>query len=92
MGLQRKLRKMKIGFVAMKKETLYTSLCKLKQRGDFEECKDVVCSVPCLKCDLRCLGETGQHFCERRKQCERDIKNRKSSKSFYDHSRRNKRH
>ena len=62
-GLQRKLRKVKIGFVAMKKETMYTNLCKLKQSVDFEECKDVVYSIPCMKCDLRYLGETGPHFC-----------------------------
>ena len=91
-GLQRKLRKLKVGFVAMKKETIYTNLCKLKQRVDFEECKDVVYSVPCVKCDLRYLGETGQHFCERRKQHERDIKNRKSSNGLYEHGRRNKGH
>ena len=76
----------------MKKETIYTNLCKLKQRVDFEECKDVVYSVPCVKCDLRYLGETGQHFCERRKQHERDIKNRKSSNGLYEHGRRNKGH
>ena len=66
----------------MKKETMYTNLCKLKQRVDFEECKDVVYSVPCMKCDVRYLGETGQHFCERRKQHEMDIKNRKAFLAF----------
>ena len=91
-GLQRKLRKVKIGFVAMKKETIYSNLCKLKQTVDFEDCKDVVYSVPCMKCDLRYLGETGQHFCERKKQHERDIKNRKGSNGFYEHSRKNEGH
>ena len=57
---------MKIGFVAMNKETMYTNFCKLKQSVDFEECKDAVYSVPCMKCDLKYLGETGQHFCKTR--------------------------
>ena len=51
----------------------------------FEEVKDVVYSVPCGGCGLRYLGETGQHFCERR-QHERDISNKKTSNVFYDHS------
>ena len=86
-GLQRKLRKVNIGFVPKRGETLYTGLCKLKQKVCFEDCKDVVSSVPCAECGLRCLGETGQHFCERRKQHERDIKNRKTTNGFYEHSR-----
>ena len=28
---------------------------------------DVNYSVPCEKCGVRCIGETGQHFCQRRK-------------------------
>ena len=65
---------------------------KLKQRVDFEECKDVVHSVPCMKCDLRYLGETGQHFCERMKQHERDVRNKKSTSGIYDHLRNNEGH
>ena len=53
----------------------------------FEDCKDVVYYVPCAGCGLRYLGETGQHFFERRKQHERDIKNRKTTNGFYEHSR-----
>ena len=77
-GLQRKLRKVNIGFVPKTGETLYTSLCKLKQKIGFEEVKDVVYSVPCGGCGLRYLGETGQHCCERRRQHERDISNKKT--------------
>ena len=46
-GLQQKLRKVNIGFVPKRGETLYTSLCKLKKKIGFEEVKDVVYSVPC---------------------------------------------
>ena len=46
-GLQRKLRKVNIGFVPKRERgTLYTSLCKLKQKMGFVDCKDVVYSVP----------------------------------------------
>ena len=65
-GLQSKLQKVKIGFVAMKKARILTNLCKLNQRLDFKECKDVVYYVPCMKCDLRHVEEMGQHFRERR--------------------------
>ena len=39
-----------------------------------------------MGCDVRYLGETGQHFCERRKQHERDIRNKKMTNVFYGHS------
>ena len=42
--------------------------------------------VPCGGCGLRYLGETGQHFCERRRYHERDINNKKTSNGFYVHS------
>ena len=76
-SLQRKLRKVQIGFVPKKRETLYTQLCKLKQKVNFEDCKDVVYTVPLVKCGLRYMGETGQHFNDRRKQHERDVRNKK---------------
>ena len=91
-SLQRKLRKVQIGFVPKKRETLYTQLCKLKQKVNFEDCKDVVYSVPCVKCGLRYMGETGQHFNDRRKQHERDVRNKKSTSGLYMHSKRGEGH
>ena len=41
-GLQRKLRKLNIGVVPKKGETLYSHLCKLKQKKEKDESKDVV--------------------------------------------------
>ena len=46
-GLQRKLRRLQVGLVPKTGETLYSNLCKLKQRTEREECKNVVYSVPC---------------------------------------------
>jgi len=46
----------------------------------------VVYSVPCVKCGLRYLGKTGQHFCDRKKQHKRDVKNKKSISGLYMHS------
>ena len=73
MSVQRKLRKVQIQFVPTKQETLHTHLCKLKQKLNFEDCKDVVYLVPSVKCGLRYVGETGQYFNDRTKQNKRDI-------------------
>ena len=47
-GLQRKLRKLKIGVVPKKGETLYSHLCKQKKEKD--ESKDAVYSIRCDTC------------------------------------------
>ena len=91
-GLQRRLRRLNIGFVPKRRETLYTNLCKMKTKVDFDDCKDVVYSIPCRECGLRYIGETGQHFCDRVGQHKRDMKNGKMSNGFYAHMRRNKGH
>ena len=48
-GLQRRLRKLNIGFVPKRRLTIYINLCKLKQKVEFEDCKDVIYSVPCMQ-------------------------------------------
>ena len=64
-GLQRKLRRLQVGLVQKTGESLYSNLCKLKQRTEREECKNVVYSVPCGDCGIRYIGETGHHFVTR---------------------------
>ena len=91
-GLQRKLRRLQVGLVPKTGETLYSNLCKLKQRSEREEIKNVVYSVPCGDCGVRYIGETGQQFSERRSQHQRDVKNRKKTNGFYCHIRENKGH
>ena len=85
---------MNIGFVLKRGGTIHTNLCKLKQNVEFEDCKDVIniYSVPCKKCGVRYIGETGQHFCQRREQHKGDIRNKKESNGFYSHLKRNKGH
>ena len=46
-GLQRKLRRLQIGLVPKRQGTIYSNLCKLKQKADWVECKDVIYSIPC---------------------------------------------
>ena len=82
-GLQRKLRKFSIGFVPKKGETLYSKLCKIKHRSDPEKRKNVVYAIECETCGDHFIGETGRHFCERRKQHERDVRNKKSTSGIY---------
>ena len=91
-GLQRRLRRLQIGLVPRREETLYTNLCKLKQKADFVESKDVIYSIPCKECGVRYTGETGQHFCQRVAQHQRDIRNKKDSNGFYAHMKKNKGH
>ena len=53
------------------------------------EHKDVIYSVPCGTCGVRYVGETGQHYCDRRSQHQRDIKNKKVTNGFYSHMKKN---
>ena len=55
-GLQQKLRKLNIGVVPKKGETLYSHLCKLKQKKEKDESKDVVYSIPCDTSRVRYVG------------------------------------
>ena len=91
-GLQRKLRKLQIGLVPKKQDTICSNLCKLKQKVEWVECKDVIYSVPCKKCGVRYIKETGQHFCQRAKQHQSDIKNKKTTDGFYAHLTKNEGH
>jgi len=44
-----------------------------------------VYTIECETCGLHYIGETGQHFCDRRDQHNRDVKQKKSSNALYDH-------
>ena len=54
---------------------------------DFNDCKDVVYSIPCKECGL-----TLEEKCDRVGQHQRDIRNRKMSNGFCAHIRRNRGH
>ena len=56
-----------------------------------EDRKDLVYSVPCGTCGVRYVGETGQHYCDRKSQHQREVKNKKKN-AFYSHIKRNKGH
>ena len=93
-GLQRKLRKLqvKVGLVPKSGETVYSNLCKLKQKKEWEESKDLECSVPCGDCGVRYIGETGQHFSDRKTQHQRDIKSGNTTNGFFNHIKENPGH
>ena len=65
-GLQRKLRKFNVGYVPKKGETLYTHLCKLKQKVELEGQKNVIMiyAVKFETCGVQYVDETGQHYCD----------------------------
>ena len=49
-------------------------------------------SVPCKECKVRYGGETGQHFCDRVKQHQNDVRYKKSTNGFYAHLKSHKKH
>ena len=54
--------------------------------------KDVVYAVRCETCGECYIGETGQHFCDRRDQHKRDVNQKKWSNAFYSHLQKNEDH
>ena len=59
---------------------------------ELEDWKHVVYATACERCGVHYVGETGQHYCDRRKQHQRDVKNRKTTNGLYDHLKNNKEH
>ena len=51
---------------------------------ELEDWKHVVYAIGCERCGVHYVGETGQHYCDRRKQHQRDVKNRKTTNGLYD--------
>ena len=90
--MQRKLKNFQIGYVPKRGETLYTKLCRLKQRVEPENWKNVVYAIECETCGVHYVGETGQHYCDRRKQHQGDVKPKKPTNGIYDHLKNNKGH
>ena len=91
-GLQRRLRRLQVGFVPKSGETIYSNVCRLKQRVDVDERKNVVYAVPCGDCGIRYFGETGQHFSDRKSQHQRDVKAGKTTNGFFCHVKENAGH
>ena len=91
-GLQRKLRRFKVGYVPKKGKTFYTHLCKLKQKVELEDRKNVIYAVECETCGVQYVGETGQHYCDQRKQHQGDVKTKKTTNGISEHLRRNLEH
>ena len=60
--LQKELKKFGIGFVMKKGVTLASLLCKLKQKTEKEDRKDLDYIIKCENCAMKYVGETGQQF------------------------------
>ena len=60
--LQKELNKFGVGFVMKKGTTLASVLCKLKQKTEKEDRKDVDYIITCKSCEMKYIGETGQQF------------------------------
>ena len=60
--LGRKLRRLKVGYVPKRGETLYTNLCRLKQKVELEDYKNVVYAVECETCGVQYIGRRVSTF------------------------------
>ena len=49
-------------------------------------------AIECETCGVHYVEQTGQHFCEKRKQHERNVRNEKLTSGIYDHLKNNKGH
>jgi hypothetical protein len=91
-GLQKKLRRFNVGFIPMKSQTLHNKVCHLKPVIENEEKKDLVYAIRCSTCNKYYIGETSQHFTDRKSQHARDIKNKKATNGIFQHLKANKKH
>ena len=81
--LQKDLRKLGIGFVMKKGETLKTKLCKLKPKTEKEDKKDVDYIISCQTCGMKYIGETSQQFKNRKYQHQKDVENKNKNNGIY---------
>ena len=88
--LQKDLRKLVIGFVMKKGETLKTKLCKLKPTTEKEDKKDVDNIICCQTCGMKYIGETSQQFKNRKYQHQSDVENKNKNNGIYCHLKHNK--
>ena len=90
--LQKDLKKLGIGFVMKKGETLKTKLCKLKPNTEKEDKKDVDYILSCQTCQMKYIGETSQQFKNRKYQHQKDVQNKNENNGIYCHLKKNKKH
>ena len=81
-GLQRSLRKLNIGVVPKKGETLYSHVCKLKQKKEKDEHKDVIYSVPCGTLWCQVCGGDWTALLRQKKSASEGYKEQKDDKWF----------
>ena len=91
-GYKKSFNKFGVGFVMKKGTTLASVLCKLKQKTEKEDKKDVDYIINCKSCEMKYIGETGQQFRARKEQHKRDVKNKVSTNGIYNHLKHNKKH
>ena len=51
----------------------------IKQLVELEDWKDVVYAIGCDTCGVHYVGDTGQHYYDRRKQHQGDVRNTKAT-------------
>jgi hypothetical protein len=91
--LQKKLRKINVGFVMKRDQTLQSRLCRSMKPPVLEkDRKDVVYSIGCKSCELEYVGETSKTTIERRKQHMSDVRRKIQTNAIFMHVKENKGH
>jgi hypothetical protein len=90
--LQKKLKKLNVGFVPKIGTTIRSLVCKPKDKTPKEKIKNVVYKIPCQTCGMLYIGETSQRIEERKKQHMLDVDNRNSENGIFDHLKETKEH
>ena len=89
---QQKLCALEIGVTPKRGITIFHHLCNMKPQTKILERKNIVYSIPCITCGKIYIGETGQRFCNRRGQHQRDVRTKKQTNGIFDHLKLIKRH
>jgi hypothetical protein len=85
--LEKELRKLNIGWVMKKDQTIFSLICNMKEKTPKDQIKDVVYAFECKNCEKIYIGETSQPIIERRKQHMRDVRNGVLTNGIFDHLR-----
>jgi hypothetical protein len=87
--VQRRLKKLNVGFVMKVGDTVQSSLSHLKAPMALTDQKDMVYAIRCKTCYMNYIGETGQSFTERRKQHQYAVRRGIMTNGIFQHVQKN---
>jgi hypothetical protein len=91
-NLQRKLKRVNVGYVFKRGDTIQNHLVQRKIPIQKEEKKNVIYAIGCKSCNFYYVGETSQHFATRRSQHQADVRNKNPKNGIYQHLKAHREH